>query len=69
MKAEVETYKENNARQSSLLSSMQSRLQETEKEAGMMVIYKQQADLKVQAVLQENLELKEKIREQEGQIE
>ncbi|XP_066478852.1 coiled-coil domain-containing protein 170 [Tiliqua scincoides] len=68
LKAEVENFKENNARQSSLLSSMQSRLQETEKESGMMVISKQQADLKVQAILQENLELKEKIHEQEGQI-
>ncbi|XP_053148625.1 coiled-coil domain-containing protein 170 isoform X1 [Hemicordylus capensis] len=68
LKAEVESHKENNARQSSLLFSIQSRLQEIEKESGTIAISKKQADLKAQTVLQENLELKEKIHEQERQI-
>ncbi|XP_062981762.1 coiled-coil domain-containing protein 170 [Elgaria multicarinata webbii] len=68
LKAEVEGYKENNARQSSLLSSMQNRLQEIEKESGTIAMSKQQVDLKAQALLQENLELKGTVHEQEGQI-
>uniref|UniRef100_A0A8D2Q975 Coiled-coil domain containing 170 n=1 Tax=Varanus komodoensis TaxID=61221 RepID=A0A8D2Q975_VARKO len=65
LKAEVGSYKENDARQSSLLSSMQSRLQEMEKESGTIAMSKKQVDLKAQAILQENLELKEKVHEQE----
>ncbi|XP_015281646.1 PREDICTED: coiled-coil domain-containing protein 170 [Gekko japonicus] len=68
LKAEVESYKENEARQSSLLFSMQSRIQEIEKESGTIAISKKQADLKVEAMLQENSELKKAICEQEGQI-
>ncbi|XP_061480118.1 coiled-coil domain-containing protein 170 isoform X2 [Rhineura floridana] len=68
LKAEVGSYKENDARQSSLLFSMQSRLQEIEKESGTIAFSKKQADLKAQTLLQENLELKEQIHEQEGQI-
>ncbi|XP_044278632.1 coiled-coil domain-containing protein 170 [Varanus komodoensis] len=68
LKAEVGSYKENDARQSSLLSSMQSRLQEMEKESGTIAMSKKQVDLKAQAILQENLELKEKVHEQEVQI-
>ncbi|XP_060096878.1 coiled-coil domain-containing protein 170 isoform X1 [Heteronotia binoei] len=68
LKAEVESYKENEARQSSLLFSMQSRIQEIEKESGTIAISKKQAELKVETVLQENLELKKAICEQEGEI-
>ncbi|KAM3853579.1 coiled-coil domain-containing protein 170 [Vipera latastei] len=67
-KAEIGGYKENDARQSSLLSSMQHKFQELEKESGAITISKHQAELKSQAILQENLELKEKIHEQEEQI-
>ncbi|XP_058025442.1 coiled-coil domain-containing protein 170 isoform X2 [Ahaetulla prasina] len=67
-KAEVGGYKENDARQSSLLFSMQHKFQELEKESGTVAIAKHQAELKSQAILQENLELKEKIYEQEEQI-
>lgn len=62
------TYRENDARQSSLLSSVQSRLQELEKESDLIAISKEQADLKAQSIFQDNLKLKEKIYEQEGQI-
>ncbi|KAL7987680.1 hypothetical protein Chor_006599 [Crotalus horridus] len=67
-KAEIGGYKENDARQSSLLSSMQHKFQELEKESGTIAVSKHQAELKSQAILQENLELKEKIHEQEEQI-
>ncbi|XP_077205668.1 coiled-coil domain-containing protein 170 isoform X1 [Paroedura picta] len=67
LKAEMESYKENEARQSSLLYSMQSRIQEFEKELGAIAISKKQADLKGEAMLQENLELKKAIFEQEEQ--
>ncbi|XP_032999893.1 coiled-coil domain-containing protein 170-like isoform X5 [Lacerta agilis] len=68
LKADVESYKENDARQSSLLLSMQSRLQEIEKESGTIAFSKKQTDLKAQAILQENLELKEKTNELESQV-
>lgn len=64
----MESYKENEARQSSLLFSMQSRIQEIEKESGMIAVSKKQADLKVEAMLQENLELKKAVCEHERQI-
>ncbi|XP_028579505.2 damage-control phosphatase ARMT1 isoform X3 [Podarcis muralis] len=68
LKADVESYKENDARQSSLLLSMQSRLQEIEKESGTIAFSKKQTDLKAQAILQENLELKEKTSELESKV-
>uniref|UniRef100_A0A8D0GFI7 Coiled-coil domain containing 170 n=1 Tax=Sphenodon punctatus TaxID=8508 RepID=A0A8D0GFI7_SPHPU len=68
LKAEVGSYKENNARQSSLLLSLQSRVQETEEESGVLATSKKQADLTAQAVLKENWELKEKIQEQEAKL-
>ncbi|XP_053238154.1 coiled-coil domain-containing protein 170-like isoform X6 [Podarcis raffonei] len=68
LKADVESYKENDARQSSLLLSMQSRLQEIEKESGTIAFSKKQTDLKAQAILQENLELKEKTCELESKV-
>nr|XP_008114889.1 PREDICTED: coiled-coil domain-containing protein 170 isoform X1 [Anolis carolinensis]XP_016851372.1 PREDICTED: coiled-coil domain-containing protein 170 isoform X1 [Anolis carolinensis] len=68
MKAEIGSYKENDARQSSLLISVQSRLQEIEKESGAFAILKKQADQKAQTILQENLEMKGKISELEAEI-
>ncbi|XP_014375967.1 coiled-coil domain-containing protein 170 isoform X3 [Alligator sinensis] len=65
LKAEVESYKENNARQSSLLTSLQNRVQEAEEESNVLATSKKQTDLTAQAVFQENWELKEKIRDQE----
>lgn len=68
LKAEVESYKENNARQSSLLTSLQNRVQEAEEESNVLATYKKQTDLTAQAVFQENWELKEKIRDQEVKL-
>lgn len=68
LKAEVESYKENNARQSSLLLSLQNRVQEMEEESGVLVTSKKQTDLTAQVLLQENWELKEKIHDQEAKL-
>ncbi|CAM4646467.1 unnamed protein product [Lepidochelys kempii] len=68
LKAEVESYKENNARQSSLLLSLQNRVQEMEEESGVLVASKKQTDLTAQVLLQENWELKEKIHDQEAKL-
>ncbi|XP_043944794.1 coiled-coil domain-containing protein 170 [Protopterus annectens] len=65
LKAEVEGYKENNARQTSLLTSLRERLQETEEETGALAGYKTRAEVTVQAAKKENQELKERIQELE----
>uniref|UniRef100_A0A8C2T4Y7 Coiled-coil domain containing 170 n=2 Tax=Coturnix japonica TaxID=93934 RepID=A0A8C2T4Y7_COTJA len=63
LKSEAENYKENSARQASLLLSLQTRVQETEEELSMVVASKKQAELTAQAALKENWELKEKLHE------
>ncbi|KAJ7342055.1 hypothetical protein JRQ81_008462 [Phrynocephalus forsythii] len=68
LKTEIGGFKENDARQSSLLFSVQRRLQEMEKECNTIAIAKKQAEIKAHALLQENSELKEKIHRQEDQI-
>uniref|UniRef100_A0A670Z025 Coiled-coil domain containing 170 n=1 Tax=Pseudonaja textilis TaxID=8673 RepID=A0A670Z025_PSETE len=62
-KAEVGGYKENDARQSSLLFSMQHKFQELEKESGTIAISKHQAELKsqIRGMREENNMLKEQI--------
>uniref|UniRef100_A0A8C9EKZ0 Coiled-coil domain containing 170 n=1 Tax=Pavo cristatus TaxID=9049 RepID=A0A8C9EKZ0_PAVCR len=61
LKSEAENYKENNARQASLLLSLQTRVRETEEELSVLVASKKQAELTAQAALKENRELKEKL--------
>ncbi|XP_030054333.1 coiled-coil domain-containing protein 170 [Microcaecilia unicolor] len=68
LKNEVESYKENNARQSSLISSLRGRVQEMDEESGLLVTSKTRAEIAAQAVLQENQEMKEKIQEQEARL-
>uniref|UniRef100_A0A8C4WPJ7 Coiled-coil domain containing 170 n=1 Tax=Gopherus evgoodei TaxID=1825980 RepID=A0A8C4WPJ7_9SAUR len=68
LKAEVESYKEKNARQSSLLLSLQNRVQEMEEESGVLATSKKQTDLTAQVLLQENWELKEEIHDQEAKL-
>uniref|UniRef100_A0A8C5QL22 Coiled-coil domain containing 170 n=2 Tax=Leptobrachium leishanense TaxID=445787 RepID=A0A8C5QL22_9ANUR len=67
-KTEAENYKENNARQSSMIASLRARMQETEEESGLLASSKTRADLAMQAVLQENRELKEKIKEFQSRL-
>ncbi|NXL88479.1 CC170 protein, partial [Alectura lathami] len=68
LKAEAENYKENNARQTSLLLSLQTRVQETEEESSELATSKKQAELTAQAALKENWELKEKLHEQNAKL-
>ncbi|KAJ1153112.1 hypothetical protein NDU88_005878 [Pleurodeles waltl] len=68
LKSEVENYKENNARQASLISSLRGRVQETEEETGILATSKSRAELTMHAVIQENQELKENIQELEERL-
>nr|XP_047932864.1 coiled-coil domain-containing protein 170 isoform X5 [Anser cygnoides] len=68
LKAEAESYKENNARQASLLLSLQTRVRETEEESSVLATSKKQAELTAQAAFKENCELKEKLHEQNAKL-
>nr|XP_033795896.1 coiled-coil domain-containing protein 170 isoform X2 [Geotrypetes seraphini] len=68
LKSEVEGYKENNARQSSLISSLRGRMQEMDEESNLLVTSKTRAEIAAQAVLQENEAMKEKMQEQEARL-
>ncbi|KAI6071221.1 Coiled-coil domain-containing protein 170 [Aix galericulata] len=68
LKAEAERYKENNARQASLLLSLQTRVRDTEEESSMLATSKKQAELTAQAASKENCELKEKLHEQNAKL-
>ncbi|MEE6475042.1 hypothetical protein FKM82_010593, partial [Ascaphus truei] len=68
LKAEVESYKENNARQSSLISSLRTRVMETEEESGLLATSKTRANLAMQNVLQENHDMKERIQDLESRL-
>ncbi|NWQ75247.1 CC170 protein, partial [Columbina picui] len=68
LKAEAESYKENNARQMSRLVSLQTRVQEMEEEARVLTSSKNQAEVTAQAVFKENWELKEKLHEQNAKL-
>ncbi|OCT79929.1 coiled-coil domain-containing protein 170 [Xenopus laevis] len=68
LKTEVENYKENTARQASLISSLRARVQETEEESSRFSTSKTRADFAMQAVLQENQDLKERIQDLESRL-
>ncbi|OXB60338.1 hypothetical protein ASZ78_001820 [Callipepla squamata] len=68
LKSEAENYKENNARQASLLLSLQTRVQETEEELSVLVASIKQAEQTAQEALRENWELKEKLHEQNATL-
>uniref|UniRef100_A0A8B9J2U5 Coiled-coil domain containing 170 n=1 Tax=Amazona collaria TaxID=241587 RepID=A0A8B9J2U5_9PSIT len=68
LKSEAESYKENNARQMSRLLSLQARIQEMEEEVYVLASSKNQAELKAQVALKENLELKEMLRDQNAKL-
>ncbi|OPJ72913.1 coiled-coil domain-containing protein 170 isoform B [Patagioenas fasciata monilis] len=68
LKAEAESYKENNARQMSRLLSLQIRIQEMEEEARVLTSSTKQAEVTAQAVSKENWELKEKLHEQNATL-
>ncbi|KAM9382163.1 coiled-coil domain-containing protein 170 [Phaethornis superciliosus] len=68
LKAEAESYKENNARQMSRLLSLQTRIQEMEEEACALATSKNQAELTAQAAFKENWELKEDLHGQNAKL-
>ncbi|KFV12425.1 Coiled-coil domain-containing protein 170, partial [Pterocles gutturalis] len=68
LKAEAESYKENNARQMSRLLSLQTRVQEMEEEVCALTTSKNQAELTAQAAFKENQELKKELHEQSAKL-
>ncbi|KAF1464412.1 hypothetical protein FQV08_0000673, partial [Pygoscelis antarcticus] len=68
LKAEAESYKENNARQMSRLLSLQTRIQEMEEEACVLATSKNQAELTAQEAFKENWELKDELHEQNAKL-
>nr|XP_014354036.1 PREDICTED: coiled-coil domain-containing protein 170 [Latimeria chalumnae] len=68
LKAEVESYKENNARQASIISSLRERVQETEEESGALASSKTRAEITIQVLRKENQEFKENIQELEAKL-
>ncbi|NXD80675.1 CC170 protein, partial [Halcyon senegalensis] len=68
LKAEAESYKENNARQMSRLLSLQTRIEEMEEEVCVLTSSKKQAELTAQVALKENCELKEALHKQNAQL-
>ncbi|XP_038618212.1 coiled-coil domain-containing protein 170 [Tachyglossus aculeatus] len=68
LKTKMESYKENNARQSSLLVSLRERVQEMEEESAVLATSKMRSEKIAHAALQENQELKKKILELEAKL-
>ncbi|XP_064505212.1 coiled-coil domain-containing protein 170 isoform X3 [Pseudopipra pipra] len=68
LKAEAESYKENNARQKSRLLSLQTRIQEMEEELCVLASSKNQAELTAQVAYKENWELKEELHNQNTKL-
>ncbi|XP_058520062.1 coiled-coil domain-containing protein 170 [Ochotona princeps] len=58
LKAEMESYKENNARKTSLLTSLRDRTQELEEESVALAMSKTKAEIMAQAAAKENQELR-----------
>ncbi|NXT98584.1 CC170 protein, partial [Buphagus erythrorhynchus] len=69
LKAEAESYKENNARLMSRLLSLQTRIQEMEEELCVLAASKNQAELTAQVAYKENLELKEELNEKSAKLQ
>nr|XP_055167532.1 coiled-coil domain-containing protein 170 isoform X3 [Nyctereutes procyonoides] len=63
LKAEMENYKENNARKSSLLTSLRDRVQELEEESAALTASKIRTEITAHTAIKENQELKKKVAE------
>ncbi|ELK26488.1 hypothetical protein MDA_GLEAN10007649, partial [Myotis davidii] len=61
LKAEMENYKENNARKASLLSSLRDRVQELEDESAALSASKMRTEITAHAAIKDNQELKRKV--------
>ncbi|XP_037675509.1 coiled-coil domain-containing protein 170 isoform X2 [Choloepus didactylus] len=69
LKAEMESYKENNARKSSLLTSLRDRVLELEEESAALSSAKMRAEITAHTVIKENQELKKKVIELEEKVQ
>ncbi|XP_047590871.1 coiled-coil domain-containing protein 170 isoform X2 [Lutra lutra] len=63
LKAEMENYREDNARKSSLLTSLRDRVQELEEESAALTASKIRIEITAHAAITENQELKKKVAE------
>ena len=61
LKAEMENYRENNARKLSLLTSLRDRVQELEEESAALSTSKIRTKITAQSAIKENQELKKKV--------
>lgn len=69
LKAEMENYKENNARKSSLLSSLRDRVQELEDESAALSASKTRTEITAHAAIKDNQELKRKVVELDEELQ
>uniref|UniRef100_A0A8D2CTN6 Coiled-coil domain containing 170 n=1 Tax=Sciurus vulgaris TaxID=55149 RepID=A0A8D2CTN6_SCIVU len=69
LKAEMENYKENNARKSSLLTSLRDRVQELEEESAALSASKIRTELTAHTAIKENQELMKKVVELEEKLQ
>ncbi|XP_039096906.1 coiled-coil domain-containing protein 170 [Hyaena hyaena] len=69
LKAEMENYKENNARKSSLLTSLRDRVQELEEESAALTTSKIRTEITAHTAIKENQELKKKVAELEENLQ
>ncbi|XP_062954444.1 coiled-coil domain-containing protein 170 [Cynocephalus volans] len=69
LKAEMESYKENNARKSSLLTSLRDRVQELEEESAALSTSKIRTEITAHTAIKENQELKKKVGELDEKLQ
>ncbi|XP_014650949.1 PREDICTED: coiled-coil domain-containing protein 170, partial [Ceratotherium simum simum] len=69
LKAEMENYKENNARKSSLLTSLRDRVQELEEESAALSASKIRTEIMAHTATKENQELKKKVIELDEKLQ
>ncbi|XP_054426099.1 coiled-coil domain-containing protein 170 [Pteronotus mesoamericanus] len=69
LKAEMEKYKENNARKSSLLASLRDRVQELEEESAALSASKIRTEITAHAAITESQELKKKVVELDEKLQ
>nr|KAF6341015.1 coiled-coil domain containing 170 [Myotis myotis] len=69
LKAEMENYKENNARKASLLSSLRDRVQELEDESAALSASKMRTEITAHAAIKDNQELKRKVVELDEELQ
>ncbi|KAM6180663.1 coiled-coil domain-containing protein 170 [Erethizon dorsatum] len=69
LKAEMESYKENNARKSSLLTSLRDRVQELEEESAALATSKIRTEITAHTAIKENQELMRKVAELDEKLQ